>query len=81
MAVVVPDDLKFSDSFYLLFGAASPKNDTVTCQKIPFYPRFNYVPFEEWQQLLQRYPTRKVTIQDVTDACGDIPTDILRLQT
>jgi len=39
MVVVVPADLKFSDSFYLLFGAASLKNDIVVWQKIPFYLR------------------------------------------
>jgi len=37
MVVTVPPDLKFSDSFYLLFGAATLKNDIVIWQKIPFY--------------------------------------------
>jgi len=37
MVVVVPPDMKFSDSVYLLFGAATLKNDTVIWQKIPSY--------------------------------------------
>jgi len=37
MVVVVPPEMKFSDSVYLLFGAATLKNDTVIWQKIPFY--------------------------------------------
>ncbi len=37
LVVVVPPDLKFSDSVYLLFGASILKDDIVTYQKIPAY--------------------------------------------
>jgi hypothetical protein len=37
LVVVVPPDLKFSDSLYLLFGASILKDDIVTYQKIPVY--------------------------------------------
>jgi hypothetical protein len=37
VVVTVPADLRFSDSFYLLFGAAMLKDDIVIWQKVPFY--------------------------------------------
>jgi len=39
MVVTVPAQMKFSDSFYLLFGAATLMNDIVVWQKIPSYLR------------------------------------------
>mgnify|MGYP001037252707 CR=1 FL=1 len=37
MVITLPPDLRFSDSFYLLFGAAMLKDDIVIWQKVPFY--------------------------------------------
>ena len=37
MVVPVPADLKFSDSFYLLFGAATLMDDIVVWQRAPWY--------------------------------------------
>jgi hypothetical protein len=36
MVVTVPDDMKFSDFFYLLYGAANLMDGIVIWQKIPF---------------------------------------------